>query len=293
MQRLPLYIICEKMLQSEATGKETRLHLPFELNNGLDEKCRTHNSMIDETVGPLEDITGEALRVLDAANADGIPLRLLGGLAIYLRSNSAKADARLKRTYKDLDFVVLAKHTGKTKALFAKLGYAANKNYNALHGHQRLLFWDELHGRQVDIFVDRMQMCHSIDFRARLNIDERTLSLADLMLTKLQIVELNEKDILDTMALFIDFDVEDSEKGISAAYIAGLTGSDWGLQKTLEINLKKMKAFAAERGFPRQVQERIDKLLARMEQQPKSFAWKTRAMVGERVRWYELPEEPR
>lgn len=249
--------------------------------------------MIDETVGPLEEITEEAVRVLDAANADAIPLRLLGGLAIYLQSNSAQTNEQLKRAYKDLDFVVLAKFTGKTKALFAKLGYSANKNYNALHGHQRLLFWDEQHGRQVDIFVDRMQMCHNIDFRSRLNIDTRTLSLADLMLTKLQIVEVNEKDMLDTMALFVDFDVEDSEKGINATYISGLTGSDWGLQKTLETNLKKMKDFASERNFTQQVQERIDKLLARMEKQPKSFSWKTRAMVGERVKWYELPEEPR
>jgi hypothetical protein len=258
-----------------------------------DERCRTNIHMIDETVGPFAEITKEAVRVLEAANADNIPLRLLGGLAIYLQSNSAKTHEQLKRSYKDLDFVVLAKFTGKTKALFAKLGYSANKNYNALHGHQRLLFWDEQHGRQVDIFVDRMQMCHNIDFRSRLNIDQRTLSLADLMLTKLQIVELNEKDMLDTMALFFDFDVEDSEKGINAAYISGLTGNDWGLQKTLDNNLNKMKAFAAEHGFPEYVPQRIDKLLARMAKQPKSFSWKTRAMVGERVRWYELPEEPR
>lgn len=249
--------------------------------------------MIDNTVGPLEEVTGEAVRVLDAANAEGIPLRLLGGLAIYLQSTSAKTHEQLKRSYKDLDFVVLSKFTGKTKMLFAKLGYSANKNYNALHGHQRLLFWDEQHGRQVDIFVDRMQMCHNIDFRSRLHIDERTLSLADLMLTKLQIVELNEKDMFDTMALFIDFDVEDSEQGINAVYISGLTGNDWGLQKTLDTNLKKIKTFAVERNFSEDVQERVDKLLARMEKQPKSFAWKTRAMVGERVRWYELPEEPR
>ncbi len=249
--------------------------------------------MIDETVGPLEEIADEAVRVLDAANAENIPLRLLGGLAIYLQSPSAKTNEQLKRVYKDLDFVVLSKHTGKTKALFAKLGYSANKNYNALHGHQRLLFWDEQHARQVDIFVDRMQMCHNIDFRSRLNIDTRTLSLADLILTKLQIVEVNEKDILDTMALFVDFDVEDSEKGINFSYIAGLTASDWGLQKTLDTNLKKMKAFAVERGFPEYVPERIDKLLAAMEKQPKSLSWKARAMVGERVRWYELPEEPR
>ncbi|GAC1567586.1 MAG: hypothetical protein NVS3B14_14090 [Ktedonobacteraceae bacterium] len=250
-------------------------------------------SMVNDTVGPIEEITGEAVRVLDAANAEGIPLRLLGGLAIYLQSPSAKSHELLKRSYKDLDFATLSKHTGKTKALFAKLGYTANKNYNALHGHQRLLFWDELHGRQVDIFVDRMQMCHNIDFRSRLNIDDRTLSLADLMLTKLQIVEVNEKDMLDVVALFIDFDVEDSEKGIHASYISSLIANDWGLHKTLDINLKKMKAFAAERNFPDYVPARIDKLLTQMEKHPKSLAWKARAMLGERVRWYELPEEPR
>src|ERR1700674_4013777 len=175
---------------------------------------------MNDTVGPISEITEEAVRILEAAKADDVSIRLLGGLAIYLQSSSAKTHEQLKRSYKDLDFVVLSKFTSKTKALFAKLGYSANKNYNALHGHQRLLFWDEQHGRQVDIFVDRMQMCHNIDFRSRLHIDERTLSLADLMLTKLQIVELNEKDMLDTMALFIDFDVEDSEKGINATYIS-------------------------------------------------------------------------
>jgi len=250
-------------------------------------------SMINDTVGPIEEITEEAIRVLDAANAGGIQLRLLGGLAIYLQSSSAKTYEQLKRSYKDLDFVTLSKYSAKTKLLFTKLGYAANKNFNALHGHQRLLFWDEQHGRQVDIFVDRMQMCHNIDFRARLHIDERTLSLADLMLTKLQIVEVNEKDMLDVMALFIDFDVEESEKGINSHYISGLISNDWGLYKTLDTNLRKMKIYALEHSFPDYVPERIDKLLTAMEKQSKSLSWKARAMVGERVRWYELPEEPR
>jgi hypothetical protein len=249
--------------------------------------------MMHDTVGPLLELPDEATRVLDAANAENIPLRLLGGLAICLRAPSARTHERLKRSYKDLDFVTLSKHTGKVKTLFAKLGYAANKNFNALHGHQRLLFWDEEHERQVDIFVDRMQMCHTIDFRSRLNIDNRTLSLADLMLTKLQIVELNEKDILDTIALFLDFDIENTEKGINSSYIAGLMANDWGFYKTLDINLDKMKQFAQERGFPAIIGERIDRLVAAMESQPKSLGWKARARVGERVRWYELPEEPR
>ncbi len=130
---------------------------------------------MSETTSPVEDIKEEAVRVIEAANAEGFPLRLLGGLAIYLRCPSAKTDERFSRVYKDLDFVTLAKWSGKTKALFAQLGYTGNKTFNALHGHQRLLFWDEQHGRQVDIFIDRMQMCHTLDFRSRLNIDSRTL----------------------------------------------------------------------------------------------------------------------
>jgi len=248
---------------------------------------------MNDTVGPISEITEEAVRILEAAKAEDVPLRLLGGLAIYLQSPSAKTHEQLKRSYKDLDFVTLSRHGAKTKALFTKLGYAGNKNFNALHGHQRLLFWDEQHGRQVDIFVDRMQMCHTIDFRPRLHIDERTLSLADLMLTKLQIVEVNEKDMLDVMALFMDFDVENSDKGINSAYISDLLANDWGFNKTLDTNLKKMKAFAIENNFPNIVVERIDKLLTDMEKHPKTFSWKARAMVGERVRWYELPEEPR
>ena len=248
---------------------------------------------MSNTVGPNPEITEEAVRILEAANARGITLRLLGGLAVYLQSPSARTDERLKRSYKDLDFTTLAKFSAKTRVLFAELGYSGNKTFNALHGHQRLLFWDEQIGRQVDIFIDRFQMCHNIDFRPRLQIDQRTLALADLLLTKLQIVEVNEKDLVDVVALFVDYDVGDDDRSINAAYIAKLMSNDWGFNKTLELNLEKVKAFAVERHFPPPVAERIDALLTRIQAQPKSMGWKTRAMVGERVRWYELPEEPR
>jgi len=246
-----------------------------------------------DTKGPDPEITEEAVRILDAANSEGIPLRLLGGLAIYLQSPSARTHEQLKRSYKDLDFVTLSKFGAKTKALFIKLGYTANKTFNALHGHQRLLFYDEQHGRQADIFIDRMHMSHNIDFRSRLDADERTLSPADLLLTKMQIVEVNEKDLLDVIALFVDFDIEDNDRSIHSPYISRLVSNDWGLHKTLDLNLKKTKAFAMERNFPNYVTDRIDTLITDMEAHPKTLAWKERAMVGERVRWYELPEEPR
>ncbi len=248
---------------------------------------------MSDTVGPNPEITEEAVRVIEAANADGIPLRLLGGLAIYLQCPSTRTHEQLKRSYHDLDFASLSKFSAKTKALFAQLGYSGNKTFNALHGHQRLLFWDEQHERQVDIFIDRMQMCHNIDFRSRLGTDERTLSPADLLLTKLQIIEVNEKDLLDVIALFFDFDIGDNDRSIDSPYISKLLSNDWGFYKTLDTNLKKTRAFALERNFPPDVTERIDALIADIEAHPKSLTWKARARVGGRVRWYELPEEPR
>jgi len=264
---------------------------PLHLNVKIWVSTSHKQDRMSDTTGTIADITQEATRIIDAANAAGIPLRLLGGLAIYFQCPGAGSVERLQRKYNDLDFATLSKWGTKTRALFAKLGYTGNKTFNALHGHQRLFFWDEQHGRQVDIFIDRMQMCHIIDFRSRLQQDQRTLSLPDLLLTKLQIVEINEKDIFDVIALFYDHDI--TGQGIHADYIAGLAANDWGLQKTLEINLKKTRAFAIEHDFPAHVAERIEALLAAMEARPKSLAWKARAIVGERVRWYELPEEPR
>jgi hypothetical protein len=248
---------------------------------------------MSDTIGPNPEITEEATRVLDAARDEGIPLRLLGGLAIYLQSSTARTHEQLKRSYKDLDFATLGKFGAKTRALFVKLGYEGNKTFNALHGHQRLLFYDDDHGRQVDIFIDRMQMCHTIDFRSRMYLDERTLSPADLLLTKMQIVEVNEKDLLDVVALFIDYDVIEDDRSINSQYISKLASTDWGLQKTLDLNLRKTKAFAVERDFPASVSQRVDTLLSHMDAHPKTLSWKARSIVGERVRWYELPEEPR
>lgn len=242
---------------------------------------------------PVADLKEEAARILAAAAADNVSLRLLGGLAIYIQCPSARSDARLQRNYKDCDFVTLGRWAGQTRSLFTRLGYTPNRTFNALHGSQRLLFWDTPHERQVDIFLDRMHMCHTIDFRARLHLDPRTLPLADLLLTKLQIVEVNEKDLLDTMALLQDHEVRSDDEGLNAAYLARLTASDWGLYTTLMTSLQSARAFALERSFPRQIPARISALCEAIEAQPKSLSWKARAVVGARVRWYELPEEPR
>ena len=246
---------------------------------------------MSDTQRPIADVKEEVRRIIEAAQSSDVLVRLLGGLAIYLQCPSTQTDERLIRSYGDMDFVTLGKWSGKTKALFTRLGYTGNKTFNALQGHQRLLFVDEQQGRHIDIFIDRMRMCHSLDFRSRLQIDKSTISLSDLLLTKLQIVEINEKDIKDTIAIFVDHEVSDSDRDINASYIAGLTSSDWGLYKTLTLNLAKVQDFVRDLKFTEQVTDRIGKLATKIETSSKSMGWKTRALVGERVRWYELPEE--
>lgn len=246
---------------------------------------------MSDTSGPIADIKEEARRIIETAQTTGVVLRLLGGLAIYLQCPSTRTDERLLRSYGDMDFVTLGKWSAKTKALFTNLGYTGNKTFNALQGHQRLLFFDEQHERHIDIFIDRMHMCHNIDFRSRLQMDESTISLSDLLLTKLQIVEVNEKDMKDSIALFVDHEVSDSNQDINSSYIASLTSGDWGLYKTLTLNLAKVQAFAKDYNFPDVVADRIDTLTTAIETRSKSMGWKARALVGERVRWYELPEE--
>jgi hypothetical protein len=141
-------------------------------------------------------------------------------------------------------------------------------------------------------------MCHKIPLAARLDVDEPTIPLAELFLTKAQIVELNRKDMLDLFALVLDHDVGDSDKEtINATYIAQLCAKDWGLYTTIWITTEKMEEHlpASELTPDEQalIAGRLAKLRSAMESAPKTTGWKLRAKIGRKVRWYELPEEVR
>ena len=161
-----------------------------------------------------------------------------------------------------------------------------------MNGKERLLFYDNPNERQVDVFVSSFRMCHEIPLEKRLTVDEDTVPLAELLLTKLQIIELNEKDVRDTVALLLEHEVTDDDVGVNASHVASLCAEDWGLWRTISHNLasvrERLGSYDVERDT---VATRLDALLERVEGTPKSRAWKLRAKVGERKRWYELPEE--
>jgi len=200
----------------------------------------------------------------------------------------------LQREHNDIDLATHAGARGEVADLMATLDYREDREFNTLHGHRRLIFWDDQNQRHLDVFVDEANLCHRLPLRDRLEVAPLTLSLADLTVLKLQVVETNEKDYLDLCALFADHDLSEDESGINAPYIADLTASDWGLWRTLGMVAERCEGFALDLpGFSaaEKVAERLRRLREELDTIPKTRGWKLRARVGERKRWYELPEE--
>jgi len=243
---------------------------------------------------PLQSPVEEAARVIDAAQANGVVLRLFGGVSFWFRCPTAKRPP-LQRKYVDVDFMGHAKQSKEIKQLFASLDYVPRDKFNAMQGYRRLIFNDMANQRRVDVFLDVFEMCHSFNFRDRLEVDAKTIPLADMLVTKIQIIDVNEKDLKDAVCLFADYDVGDSDKEmINGAYIANLCASDWGIYKTFTVNLDKLLAKLGDLSLDDEakasVRGRVNKLKTMIEDKPKDFRWKMRARVGERVKWYELPE---
>jgi Uncharacterised nucleotidyltransferase len=239
------------------------------------------------------DVVSEGQRLLSRAQEAGVPLRLLGGVAIRLRAPGELPPA-FAREYADLDFITKKKGAGRATELFRSEGYEPHVAFNAIHGGERLLFFDEQHDRQVDVFVGSFQMSHKIPLDERLEVDPVSIPLSELLLTKLQIAELNEKDVRDALALLQGHAVGDEDgETVNAGRVAALCAGDWGLWRTITGNLLACRAFADayELSERAQLDARIDRLLDRIEAAPKTRSWKLRAKIGERKRWYELPEE--
>src|SRR2546423_141289 len=201
----------------------------------------------------------------------------------------------MDRRYGARGFVAASKQQPPVRRLFEAFGSQGARRFNTLNGHQRLLYLDSLNGRQIDIFIDRMKMCHVIELGGRLSHDGPTLTPADLLLSKLQVYEVNMKDLVDTIALLLDHPIADhDDDAMNATYLAELTAQDWGLYRTLQLNIERVRMAATELEVDSgRVAQRLDQLWERIETQPKSLRWKMRARIGDRVSWYQLPEEVR
>ena len=247
---------------------------------------------------PVTDSLREARRILTAASQAGLPLRAAGGVAVALISPSARTEP-LRRAYQDIDFVSLSRCAHEIGALFGELGYEPEPEFNLLHGQRRLFFSQPGTGAEADVFLDRIEMCHALDLRDRLDAVADTLSPADLLLSKLQVVQTNLKDLKDVVALLADHPLGQGEPGaVDLGRVDELCTSNWPWWKTVTTVAGHARGYAAKiaaaaggEGPAAVARERLDQLLEHLERAPKSRRWRLRARVGDRVRWYELPED--
>ncbi len=241
------------------------------------------------------DVVVEATRLVDAANAAGCTVRVMGGVAVSLHAHGGVHPA-LRRTYRDIDLVAAKKQGKPTLKLLEAAGYEANERFNAMNGGRRLVVYDMQNGRQLDVFVGDFEMCHKIPIAQRLHEDPVTIPLAELLLTKLQVVNTNHKDVLDICAILLDHEIGDKDEDtVNVKYIASLLAGDWGLWRTTRGTIETTRAALPELDLSADeravIDGRLTELWERVEAEPKSFRWRSRAKVGDRTKWYEDPEE--
>ena len=244
----------------------------------------------------LSDIREEARRLAAACMELGLGARLIGGLAVWLRCPSVRTGPFV-RTYQDMDFAVSSASGMKFKALLVTQGYLPDQFFNGLHGATRL-YYEEPAGRwSIDVVIDELVMSHKLDFRGRLERLEPTVTLADLLLTKLQVWEINRKDLGDALCILADHALTEDDSdadGVSLPRLRAVLGKDWGFCHTFERNARKVGELWAQDQPPapvRNVGDQVAAVLQAVEDAPKSRSWKMRSRVGERLRWYETPEE--
>jgi hypothetical protein len=241
------------------------------------------------------DVVAEATRLIEAGTAEGCTVRAIGGVAVSLHAEHGVHPA-LQRPYRDIDLVAGKKDGRRTLKLLETAGYEPNERFNAMNGGRRLVVYDVGNGRQLDVFVGEFEMCHKIPIARRLDLDQRTVPLAELLLTKLQVVHTNHKDVIDICAILLDHEVGEADGEIvNAAYVASLLAGDWGLWRTSRGTIETTRGQLAGLGLEDADREVIDARLTalwdRVEQEPKSFRWRSRAKIGDRSKWYEEPEE--
>ena len=237
----------------------------------------------------------EALRVVAAGAQKGVPLRIIGALAFHHHCPQfGWIQTKLNRVYTDIDFAGYGRQSKPIRDLFVALGYDEDLEINSFHAEAgRLIFNNPTTHIHVDVFMDRLDFCHPIPWKNRLEVDDPTIPLAELVLEKMQIVKINEKDIIDTIMLLREHAVAaDDDDHINAARIAELCAGEWGLWRTTSMNLEKVRDYLPHFDLSDEdrsiVAQRVDELLKAMDDRPKGTKWRLRARGGDKVKWYNV-----
>jgi len=232
------------------------------------------------------------------AAAHRATVRVIGSIAFRRRCPDHKhIEYDNGRFLTDIDLIAYSRDVGGVQDMFEELGWEENINVLRLFGDKRRIFYHPSLPLHSDVFLDKLRFCHEIDFRGRLELDSPTIPLVDLLLEKLQIVEINRKDLIDIMVLLSQYNVReapDARDCIDGSRVAALCSRDWGWWRTATMNIGKASEFAGDylaAEGARTVVERLSTLHSMVEAAPKSLRWKVRSILGDRLRWYREVEE--
>lgn len=235
-----------------------------------------------------------ARQIVEEAQKEGVLLRLLGSVAFHLHSPTYKSfQKKANRHFTDLDFAAYFRHNRGIRSLFERLGFTENRETAVVYARSRLLFDDPTSDLYVDVFFDKLDFCHPIPWKGRLEVDPLTLPLAELLLEKMQIMEINEKDVIDTLMLVREHPIgQTDDDEINARRVAELCAKDWGLWRTATMNLQKLTDLRNHYDWLTDqdreiIDQRIGQILNVIEETRKSISWKVRSVVGDRVQWYQ------
>ena len=239
-----------------------------------------------------------AVRLVELAAEGGLTLRLLGSLAFQIHCNQyGHLQEEMGRAYTDIDYAAYSDEAHLVDPFLTSLGYRGEAEINLYFAGERMIFHDPTGSFHVDVFFDKLAFCHEIDWTGRLHLDSPTIPLAELLLEKMQIVKINEKDIIDTIMLLLEHPLgDDDSETINIALVSQACASDWGLWRTVTMNLEKVATLSAtydELGEQekKMVSAKVTGALERIEEEPKTLGWKTRSLIGDRVKWYQDVED--
>lgn len=244
-----------------------------------------------------DELLNLARQLVEQGARQGVTLRLLGSLGIHhhIQDFGGVLDLLERVPTRDIDFMGYSKDQARADRMFKDLGYEADPSvaYSLEYGIQRLIYCQREGQIMAEIFLDELRMAHTLDFRGRLELDYPTISLVDLLLSKLQIQQIAEKDIKDMIALLAEHELGTSGREVvDVDYLLGVTSKGWGLYHTAVTNLsivgqwvRRFEILVPE--VRQQVADKVNALLRQMEAQPKNLRWRLRGIIGTRVRWYE------
>lgn len=255
------------------------------------------HTIIDVSPMNPDELLDLARQLVERGAQQGVTLRILGSLGIrgHIRDFRGVFDLLERVPTRDIDFMGYSSEQARADRMFKDLGYEPDPSvaYSLEYGIQRLIYHQRERQIMAEIFLDELKMAHTLDFRGRLEMDYPTISLVDLLLSKLQIQQITEKDIKDMIALLAEHELgTDEREVVDVSYLLKIASKDWGLYHTAITNLTIVEQWVGrfkvlDAAVRQQVAKKVYDLVQQMETQPKSLRWRLRGVIGTRIRWYE------